>query len=212
MQNILFDLDGTLTDPQEGILGCIEYALIKLGFDTPHRDHLKKYIGPSLWESFKEMLNTDSDEQADEAVMVYRERFSKEGKFENKPYDGIHDTLNTLKSRGYTLYICTSKPAVFAKEIAEHFEFAGFFKEIYGSQMDGSLVDKTQLIAHIIQEEKINPERSVMIGDRKYDIIGAKNNKLTPYGVSYGFGSIDELKDARHIFDSPKCIADFFIK
>lgn len=211
MKNILFDLDGTLTDPQEGILGCIEYALDRLGANIPHRDHLKKYIGPSLWESFKEMLNTDSDERADEAVMIYRERFSTEGKFENSPYEGIHETLQQLSDYGYNLFICTSKPGVFARDIAEHFKFAQYFKEIYGSRLDGSLVDKTELIAHIIKTEGLAPEKSVMIGDRKYDILGAKNNGLSPYGVSYGFGTAEELKDAVCVFNTPKCIAKFFL-
>lgn len=212
MQNILFDLDGTLTDPQEGILSCIEYALDKLGSDIPERKHLKKYIGPSLWESFKEMLKTDCHERANEAVMIYRERFSAEGKFENTPYEGIYETLSSLKDKGFNLYICTAKPAVFAREIAEHFKFSHFFKEIYGSGLDGSMVDKTELIAHILKTEKIDPAYSVMIGDRQYDIKGALNNSLSPFGVSYGFGSEEELKEAVRIFDSPPEISSYFAR
>jgi phosphoglycolate phosphatase len=210
MKNILFDLDGTLTNPREGILNCIRYALDKLNVAAPPESSLLKYIGPSLWESFKEMLHTDSEEKANEGVMLYRERFSTVGKFENTPYSGIHETLKTLRSKGYTLYICTSKPSVFAKEIAEHFKFASFFKEIYGSNLDGSLVDKTQLIAHILHAEQLDPSESIMIGDRKYDLIGARNNSLKPYGVSYGFGSGEELKDAEYVFNAPIKIASYF--
>lgn len=210
MKNILFDLDGTLTNPQEGILNCIRYALEKLDAPIPPESTLVKYIGPSLWESFKEMLNTDSHEKANEGVMIYRERFSTVGKFENNPYDGIHDTLDSLKSKGYNLYICTSKPRVFAKEIAEHFKLAPYFSEIYGSNLDGSLVDKSQLIAHILTNEKLAPDESVMIGDRKYDITGAINNGLKPYGVSYGFGSEEELKEAVQIFHKPISISEYF--
>ena len=105
MKNILFDLDGTLTNPQKGILNCIKYALDKLNVPIPPESSLLKYIGPSLWESFKEMLDTDSEEEANEGVMLYRERFSTVGKFENTPYSGIQETLGTLKAKGYTLYI-----------------------------------------------------------------------------------------------------------
>jgi phosphoglycolate phosphatase len=210
MKNILFDLDGTITDPQEGILNCIEYALEKLKVEKPERSSLKKYIGPPLWESFKEMLDTESFEEANNAVMLYRERFSDVGMFENKPYEGIHETLDKLCSKGYTLYICTSKPGVFAKKIAEHFKFAHYFKHIYGSLLDGSLVDKDKLIAHIISEEDIVPADSAMIGDRKYDIEGALANSLNPYAVNYGYGCEEEHKKALKIFESTKDISDFF--
>jgi len=211
MKNILFDLDGTITDPAEGILNCIQYALDKLKVTAPPRGAMKQYIGPPLWESFKEMLNTDSDEEAHNAVMIYRERFSKEGMFENVPYDGIFETLDSLKSAGYSLYICTSKPMVFAKQIAEHFDFAKYFDKIYGSNLDGSLIEKTVLISHILSTENVQPESAVMIGDRKYDIIGAKNNKVAPYGVSYGYGNDDEMRDALKVFHTPLSISDFFI-
>lgn len=210
MKNILFDLDGTLTDPQDGILNCIEYALNKLGAPVPERNSLKKYIGPSLWESFMELLSTDSRERADEGVTAYRERFSTVGKFENTPYEGVHSMLGSLQSSGYSLYICTSKPAVFAKQIAEHFEFAEYFTEIHGSRLDGSLVDKTELIAHIISTENLKKEKTIMIGDRKYDIEGAVNNGVTAYGVSYGFGSPDEFLKALQVFHSPADIGDYF--
>ena len=212
MNNILFDLDGTLTDPQEGILGCIEHALTKLNAPIPPRTQLTKYIGPSLWESFKEMLNTDSDEKAQEAVLLYRERFSTVGLYENSPYEGIHETLENLSGSGRTLFICTSKPGVYARQIAEHFGFAKYFKEIYGSRLDGTLVDKTKLIAHILKTETLAPAQTAMVGDRKYDINGAVNNSLTPFGVSYGFGSAEELADAVCIFDTPKCISKHFLR
>ncbi len=215
MKNILFDLDGTISDPQLGIINCIVYALEKLGANVPpERDSMKKYIGPPLWESFKEMLGTESKEEAHEAVLIYRERFSKIGMFENTPpYDGIFETLNSLKDANSQLFICTSKPAVYAKQIAEHFKFDIYFNEIYGSNLNGTLVDKTELIAHILKTENINPAESSMIGgDRIYDISGgAINNRLSPYGVSYGYGNIDEHRDALKVFDNPASIADFFL-
>jgi len=209
MQNILFDLDGTLTNPETGILNCIEYALNRLGMPIPARESMKKYIGPPLRDSFKELLNTECENRASEAVMVYRERFSDVGKFENQPYKGITETLDKLKQDGHSLYICTSKPTVFARQIAEHFGFASFFSEIHGSNLDGSLVDKTELIRHILKTYNIQPENCSMIGDRSYDINGAVNNNVTPYGVSYGFGKEGELKKARTIFKSPYEIAAY---
>lgn len=210
MKNILFDLDGTLTDPEEGILNCIEYALEKLGAPVPERSGLKKYIGPPLWESFMELLGTDSREEANRAVLTYRERFTKEGMFENRPYDGMHEMLGELRGAGFNLYVCTSKPGVFARQIAEHFSFDGYFNNIYGSGLDGSMVEKSDLIAHILTTESIKPGDAGMIGDRRYDINGALNNNVSPYGVSYGFGIGDELKDALRIFDSPLAISSFF--
>jgi len=210
MKNILFDLDGTLTDPQEGIFNCIEYALEKMGAEKPPRISLKKYIGPSLWESFKEMLATENDDLATKAVLTYRERFSTVGKFENLPYEGIHQSLENLQNAGFNLYICTSKPDVFAKDIADHFEFSKYFKQIYGSMLDGTMVDKTELIAHIIKTENLSAVETAMIGDRKYDILGGINNKLHPYGVSYGFGMTNELRGALKVFDTPIEISEHF--
>lgn len=211
MKNILFDLDGTLTDPSEGILNCIEYALDKFSAEKPPRESMKKYIGPSLWDSFKELLNTDDHELATKAVLTYRERFSTVGKLENKPYEGIYETLESLKSKNYDLYICTSKPGVFARQIAEHFEFSKYFNNIYGSNLDGTLIDKTELINHILTSEQISPKSASMIGDRKYDITGAKNNSVTPFAVSYGFGTPDEHTDAKHIFSSITEISSYFL-
>lgn len=210
MKNILFDLDGTLTDPQEGIINCIQYALDRLSVQSPPRETMKKYIGPSLWDSFMELLSTENRDEAFEAVKIYRERFSSEGMFENRVYDGIHTALNELTSSGYELYICTSKPEVFAEQIAEHFGLADFFTKIYGSRLDGTLVEKTDLIAHILACESLLPEETAMIGDRKYDIKGALNNRLSPFGVSYGFGSPEELKDAIQIFATPALISHHF--
>jgi len=210
IKNILFDLDGTLTDPQEGILNCIEYALEKLNVEKPERKSMLKYIGPSLWESFKEMLNTDKQEEADKAVQLYRERFSSIGKLENKPYDGIFELLEELQ-KGYTLYICTSKPEIYASQIAEHFGFAKYFKKVYGSMLDGSLVDKKLLIAHILDSEKISNDSTVMIGDRIYDIEGAKSNGLKAFAVSYGYGCESEHSDAEKVFNSTDEIKGYFI-
>jgi phosphoglycolate phosphatase len=212
MKNILFDLDGTLTNPAEGIVNCIVYSLEKMGGSVPEKAHLTRYIGPPLWKSFMELLRTDDKDLAHEAVLRYRERFSDVGLYENTPYSGVHETLHSLNEHGYTLYVCTSKPAVFAKRIAEHFDFAKYFKEIHGSALDGALVEKDELIAHILHTEGLMPADCAMIGDRSFDIDGALQNNVTPYGVSYGFGTPEELVRAEHIFDSPSDIGAFFTK
>lgn len=210
IKNILFDLDGTLTDPSEGIINCIVYALEKLGADIPDNGTMRRYIGPPLWESFAEMLKTNEKSEAQRAVEIYRERFSVIGMYENLPYVGVQEMLKSITDGGYTMYVCTSKPKIFAEKILEHFSLHKGFKKVYGSSLDGTHVEKDTLIAHLLKEEKLNPAESVMIGDRIYDISGAIANRVTPYGVTYGFGNSDELKDAEKTFNSAKEIEIHF--
>lgn len=209
-KNILFDLDGTLTDPSEGITACIAYALEKMKIPCPPKQQLKKYIGPPLWQSFAELIGTDDKAEAQAAVGIYRERFSTIGLYENTPYDGIENALKRIKSSGYKLFVCTSKPKVFAERILVHFRLDGFFNRVYGSSLDGTHVEKDGLIAHLLTAEKLNPVNTVMIGDRVYDIAGARANGIKAYGVSYGFGENGEFEEAEAVFGSPSELADYF--
>ena len=209
-KNILFDLDGTITDPSEGITACIAYALEKLNVPCPPRQQLKKYIGPPLWQSFAELIGTSDKEEAQAAVGIYRERFSTVGLFENTPYEGIAEALERIRNGGCELFVCTSKPKVFAERILVHFRLDGFFNSVYGSSLDGTHVEKDGLIAHLLTAEKLNPANTVMIGDRIYDIAGARANGIKGYGVSYGFGEKEEFAEAEAVFGCPSEIADHF--
>ena len=190
--NILFDLDGTLTDPREGITRSVQYALSKLGIDEPDLVALEHFIGPPLLQCF--MSSYDLDEATGwQAVNHYRERFKVTGLYENRVFDGIEPLLGALVEQGRTLYIATSKPTVFAEEIARHFGFARYFKRIYGSELDGTRTNKVELLAHLLESEGLAPDSALMIGDRKHDLIGARSNGLHAAAVGYGFGSREEL-------------------
>ena len=192
-QNILFDLDGTLTDPREGITRSIQYALGKLGIDEPDLRNLEHFIGPPLLQQF--MVAYDFDEaKAWAAVNFYRERFRVTGLYENQLFNGVIALLETLQQQGRHLYIATSKPWEFAREIARHFDFARHFKVVYGSELDGTRTNKVELIAHILQQEGLDPAQTLMVGDRKHDLIGARVNGLDCAAVGYGFGSREELE------------------
>ncbi len=192
--NLLFDLDGTLTDPFPGITKCILYALDMLGRELPPRESLRWCIGPPLKDSFAKLLASDDDAIAEKALAFYRERFGSVGLFENEVYDGIPEVLEDLQGNGHTLYVATSKPAVYTERIIDHFGLHPYFKGIYGSELDGTRSDKTSLISHIIERESIDRSEASMIGDRKYDIIGAKENGVYGFGVLWGYGTKEELE------------------
>ncbi len=192
--NLFFDLDGTLTDPKLGITSCIQYALTRLDRPCSNVRSLEKYIGPPLLDSFRELL--DDDDLAVQAITLYRQRFSTLGMFENKLYAGITDCLNQLKHSQIPLFVVTSKPTVYAEKIIQHFNLADFFTRIYGSSLDGRLTNKSQLLRHVLQHEYIQAQTALMIGDRRYDIIGAKENGIATIGVSWGYGTHQELTQA----------------
>ena len=194
--NILWDLDGTLTDPKEGITRCIQYALEQLGGVIPSSDQLSWCIGPPLKTSFKQLLNTTDPEILDRALAHYRKRFSEKGMFENMLYPGVMSSLDGLRKAGFKLFLATSKPRVFARQILDHFKMTPFFHGIYGSELDGRLSEKGVLIAHIIRQEGLDPAVTLMVGDRVYDIEGGKENKVGTVAVAYGYGTQDELADA----------------
>lgn len=207
--NILFDLDGTLTDSALGITRCIQHALKELGRPIPPMEDLYSCIGPPLITSFLGVLGVSDEAEAQRGVELYRTRYLSKGKFENRVYDGIMETLHILQQR-HTLFVATAKPHIQALPILDHFKLSPHFTNMYGSELNGRNSEKTELIATIIKKEGLDPEDTVMIGDRQYDMIGASNNKVTAIGVSYGFGSIEELRNAGalHIVDSPQAIPD----
>jgi phosphoglycolate phosphatase len=194
--NILLDLDGTLTDPKVGILTSLQYALEKLGEDVPPMDELSWCIGPPLKDAFIKMFGEDQTERVAEGVRHFRERFGDVGLFENEVYPDIPELLSRLNEQGHVLHIATSKPEVFARRILDHFDLAGSFTSIHGSELDGTRSDKGELIAYILGEQSIEHNDSVMIGDRKHDILGAISNEVTGVGVLWGYGSRDELEGA----------------
>lgn len=189
---VLFDLDGTLTDPREGITRSVQFALAKLGIDEPDLAALEHFIGPPLLQCFMASYGLD-EATAWQAVNHYRERFKVTGLYENRMFAGVPSLLDALQAQGRTLYIATSKPTVFAEEIARHFGFDRYFKRIYGSELDGTRTNKVELLAHLLESEDLAPGSALMIGDRKHDLIGARSNGVQAVAVGYGFGSREEL-------------------
>lgn len=189
---VLFDLDGTLTDPREGITRSVQFALAKLGIDEPDLAVLEHFIGPPLLQCFMASYGLD-EATAWQAVNHYRERFKVTGLYENRMFTGVPSLLDALQAQGRTLYIATSKPTVFAEEIARHFGFDHYFKRIYGSELDGTRTNKVELLAHLLESEGLAPGSALMIGDRKHDLIGARSNGVQAVAVGYGFGSREEL-------------------
>lgn len=197
---ILFDLDGTLTDPGLGITNSVMHALHRYGIEVSDRTELYKFIGPPLHESFERFYGFEKEE-AYRAVDVYREYFSVKGLFENEVYAGIEQLLRELKKQGKILCLATSKPEVFAKQILEHFCLDGYFDRIVGSLLNGERTNKAEVIAWVLQclnEDGIswNLNQIVMIGDREHDVIGAHKNDIPAIGVLFGYGNEDELKMA----------------
>ena len=197
---ILFDLDGTLTDPGVGITNSVMYALKKFNIDVPDRTALYKFIGPPLKGSFKEFYNF-TDDQGELAVSYYREYFRKQGMLENSVYDGIPELLNHLKEKGKKLIVATSKPEAFTLEILRHFRLYDYFDFIAGATMDDTRNKKADIIRYALESCHITDKSSaVMIGDRKHDMIGAKENGLDSIGVLFGYGDRQELADAGATF------------
>lgn len=193
---ILFDLDGTLTNPKEGITRSVQYALRSFGIEEENLDKLEPYIGPPLYAGFMENHGF-TREDAETAVWKYREYFEKQGIWENKRYDGILELLKELKEQGKILVMATSKPENFAKMIAEHFGMEPYFTVIAGSMYEGGRTDKAEVIQYALDLAGITDLRDVvMVGDRKHDIEGAKTCGVDSVGVLYGFGNREELERA----------------
>ena len=192
---ILFALDGTLTDPAEGITNSLAYALNEFDISVSDKKDLYKFIGPPLYDSFVRYYGF-SHEDANLAVAYYREYFSPKGLYENTVYEGIEDALLHLKNQNVKLIVATSKPEKFAREILAHFALDRYFDDIIGATMDEKRNTKDAVIAYAVEKCSIDTAYAVMVGDRLHDVLGAKANGIRSIGVLYGFGSYDELTDA----------------
>ncbi len=196
MNTILFDLDGTLSDPKIGITTSVAYALEKFDIKVDDLDDLSTFIGPPLLNSFIEFYDL-SDSQAERAISYYRERFSTVGLYENIIYDGVKEMLEKLKQQNKQLIVATSKPTVFAVKILSYFQILEYFTFVAGSELDGSRSNKADVISYALNENKIDDLSDVvMVGDRKHDIIGAKTIGIKSIGVLYGYGNEEELSSA----------------
>jgi len=196
IEHVIFDLDGTLTDPRLGITRCWAHALTELGYQTPPLSELERFIGPPIRKVAAELFATQDDGLIEQAIRVYRERFATVGLFENEVYAGIDALLPELSERGCTLWVCTAKPWVFAEQIVQHFGFSRWLRRVYGPELDGTREDKSELLRYLIERESLPPSAAVMIGDRKHDALAANTNGVAAVGVLYGFGDVEELTSA----------------
>lgn len=196
---VLFDLDGTLTDSREGICKSVQHALIKMGLPAPELKELECFIGPPLKTSFREFYGIEG-EDAVRATSYYRERYSVVGKYENMPYPGIAELLKDLKEAGYILAVASSKPEVYVEDILKHFDLYEYFHYVTGSDMEGKRGEKEDVIEEAFRRMGLEPEErrkhAVMVGDRHFDINGAKFFGIDSIGVTYGFAKEGELKEA----------------
>ena len=195
IKNVLFDLDGTLTDPAEGITNALMHAQRRLGMAVSPREDLYVFIGPPLIETFMSEWGLTRAE-SEQALVYYREHFSTKGLFENVPYEGIGQALAELKGAGLRLFVATSKPEPLSLRILEHFDLLPYFEAVAGSTMDEQRTKKGEVIAYALQTFHLDPAETVMVGDRKHDVIGARENGLPCLGVLYGYGSREELTAA----------------
>ena len=208
--DILFDLDGTLLDPKAGIIASFQYALRELRLPVPRVDELLWVIGPPLRDSFPKLGVAPADVET--SLKLYRHNYSTIGPsqqpamFDADIYPGIPEALAALRRADCRLIVTTSKPHVFAKPILREKGLAEYFAAIHGSELNGTHDDKADLIAHILKTEQVDPDDAVMVGDRKFDCIGAKKNGLRSIGVTWGYGSIAELREAgaSALCDQPK--------
>ncbi len=201
-KNILFDLHGTLTDPGLGITNSIRYALQKQNRPIPDRSVLETFIGPPLIGAFMEHCNV-SRAEAESLLLDYREYFKEKGMFENKVYPDIPEMLETLKKSGCHLYVATSKPEPFAKQILEHFDLAKYFAFIGGSTLSETRTHKEEVIDYVLKENNLQPQDCLMVGDRFYDIEGARKCGLKVAAVLFGYGDREELQSADYLIQLP---------
>ena len=197
---ILFDLDGTISDPKVGITKSVQFSLNSQGIEVEDADTLTHFIGPPLRDSYK-LYYGFNDEETERVVEKYREYFSEKGIFENNLYEGMDILLKTLSGMGKQLIIATSKPTVYAEIILKHFEISQYFSFVSGSELDGRRSKKSEIIKYAFDNMGITAaEEAIMIGDREHDIIGANEMGIDSIGVLYGYGNLRELTDARATF------------
>jgi len=199
LSNVFFDLDGTLTDSQEGITKCLQYSLEKLGQPCLDVEELKRFIGPPLRSIFEKLLGP-GDSLVEKAVGIYRERFSDIGLFENRVYPGVPEMLNALHRNSIRLAVVTTKPGVYAERIIAHFFHDKLFEGVFGAGPDGRFDSKIELVEFVLDYLKMSPGATLMVGDRKEDIMAEKSNGTKTLGVTYGYGSQQEIADSAHDF------------
>ena len=192
-KTILFDLDGTLTDSGEGIINCAIMALEHYGCPIPDREEMRSFVGPPLHESF--IRHGVPADQAEEAIRIYRSRYIPIGAYENEPYPGVRELLEALTARGHTLYVATSKPEEMSVKILQHFDLAKYFRMICGATLDTTRSSKEDVIAYLLQLNG-RADNMVMVGDTKFDVIGAKIHGIPCIGVTWGYGKTEEMRDA----------------
>lgn len=195
VQTILFDLDGTLTDPAPGITNSVIYALEQMGYPVPPRQELLKFIGPPLVYSFQHYSGM-TQEEAVQATAQYRVYFGEKGLLENAVFDGVPQLLERLREQGYRLLIATSKPEIYTNRILEHFDLARYFDAVAGATLDQSRTAKEQVVAYALETYGVDPATAVMVGDREHDIRGGRVNGLRTVGVTFGYGSRQELEES----------------
>jgi phosphoglycolate phosphatase len=208
---LLFDLDGTLTDPHEGITNCIRYAMQELGHAPPPADELRWCIGPPLRENFARLLDTNDPGLLDKAVSLYRDRFGEKGMYENAMFSDVEEALGDIQACGFRMFVASSKPLVYVRKILSHFDLKKYFDGVYGSELNGDRTDKGDLIRHVLEAESLDPATTLMVGDREHDVIGARKCGVRSAAVTYGYGTRDELDEARpdYLFDSLLEVAKF---
>lgn len=194
LETVLFDLDGTLTDPGEGIIRSIRAAFDFVGREPPPTESLTRCIGPPLQDSFREL--GAHPEEVDSLIEAYRRRYREVGMFENRVYPGVPELLSRLRHVGFHLYVVTSKPQEVAEAILQHFDLLEFFHRIFGSDLDGRLSDKRELLAHARRMAGFSVTSSALVGDRDFDISAARSHGILAIGALWGYGSINELEAA----------------
>lgn len=190
---IFFDLDGTLTDSGEGIINCATLALEHFGLPVPSREEMRVFVGPPLDQTFIR-FGVPAD-KAQEAIAVFRSRYTTVGIFENHPYPGVCQMLQTLKAQGHRLFVATSKPEVMANKVLEHFGLAEFFEQVVGATLDGSRIHKEDVITYLLGLTG-DVGQTLMVGDTAFDVIGAKAHGICTIGVSWGYGKVEDMVQA----------------
>lgn len=210
MRAVFFDLDGTLTDSSLGIVRSMQHALTALGRSQPSKHKLEGFIGAPLVDVFAKLLGTETEKLPLKALQLYRDRYSRKGLFESRVYAGVPTMLTEIKNGGVKLIVVTAKPTVFAERVIAHLDLGKCFYRIYGSELDGTRSNKTELIRHVLEQEQLTPDEAVMVGDRHHDIIGAKANGIHSAGALWGYGTREELSACKPdiLVDTPTVLTE----
>lgn len=211
-KNLLFDMDGTLIDPLEGIKSSVVYALEKMNIDERDLPYIRSFIGPPLYESFTKYFHLNEEDSL-QAIKFFREYYNKYGIYQNFLYPGVRELIEQLYEAGYQLYVATSKLQIFAQRIIDHYELNNYFTYVAGSLPSGERSQKEEVVQYIIESYHLKKEDCLMIGDRKHDIIGAKKNGIDSLAITYGYAESDEFEEfiPQYLFHKVEEVLDFFI-